>query len=77
MILQEEKKLGDTQELSGLIGKPYTPETARLMRYGGTVNSKGLIVEVDTKERKSRRCINKDNTTKKLSFKKRLMSLFR
>lgn len=55
----------ETQELLGLIGKAYTPETARLMKYGGTVNSKGVIVEVDTKDRKSRRCTNKDKPTKK------------
>lgn len=67
----------NTQELRGLIGKPYTHETARLMKYGGTVNSKGLIVEVDTKERPILKCKNKMKNTKKRSFKNRLMSLLR
>jgi len=65
-------------ELRELIGKPYTPETARLMRYGGTINSKGIIVEVDTKDamrRTARKC--KLEKPKGLTLMNRLKSILK
>ena len=83
MVHQEihrRKNMVEMQELQGLIGKPYTPETARLMRYGGTVNSKGIIVEVETKEvaeRKIHRCKNRIKSAKRPTLKNRLKSLLK
>lgn len=80
MIHQEihrRKNMVEMQELRGLIGKPYTIETARLMRYGGTVNSKGIIVEVETNELKQgkiHRCKNRIKSAKRPSLKNRLKS---
>lgn len=63
-----------------LVGKPYTLETARLMRYGGTVNSKGIIVEVETEKgtkRKMHRCKIKAKNRAAVSLKDRLKSLIK
>lgn len=38
------------ETISSLEGKPYNSETARHLKYGGIVNSKGIIVKVFTEE---------------------------
>ncbi len=44
------------KELKKLEGRPYTKENARKLIYGGRIDSKGIIVEVITKEENKKRC---------------------
>lgn len=49
----------EDEELQALLGKEYTPENAHALKYGGIVDSKGIIVRVITKrdeERRAKEC---------------------
>ena len=45
----ENKYEAEDEELLSLIGKPYTRETGKLLKYGGSVDSHGNIAHVVTR----------------------------
>lgn len=60
--MREEEK-----ELLALVGMEYTPENAHALKYGGIVDSNGIIVKVITREDEELRAKRCERLKKKLS----------
>lgn len=55
------------KEIKSIIGKVYDENTRHLLRYGGTVNSNGIVIEAYTEEEaKKFRCERGSNKLYKL-----------